>query len=73
MLLSFVTSLTYKSVANFTPDNCVNCEAAFVGHNQILARHRPMSGANIQAWNYVNRLVSGLHWKVTFTKTTLQL
>ena len=37
MLLSFKTSVTYKK--NYvTPDNCVRCEAAFVGHNSIFCR-----------------------------------
>ena len=35
MLLSFKTSVTYKKNVNFKPDNCVRCEAAFVGHNSI--------------------------------------
>ena len=42
-----MTSVTYNFF-NFTPDNCVRCEAAFVGHNSIFAGNHPMSGANIQ-------------------------
>ena len=35
MLLSFKTLVTYKRIFNFTLDNCVRYEAAFVGHNLI--------------------------------------
>ena len=38
MLLSFKRSVTYKKNFNFTPDNCVYCEAAFVGHSSIFCR-----------------------------------
>ena len=38
MLLKFETSVIYKSFFNFTPDNCVRCEAAFIGHNSIFCR-----------------------------------
>ena len=48
MLLSFKTSVTYKFF-NFTPTNCVRCEAVFVGHKLIFfAGLSPISGANIQ-------------------------
>ena len=49
MLLSFKTSVTYKKIFNFTPNNFVRCEPALVGHNSIFARYCPMSVANIQA------------------------
>ena len=38
MLLNYKTSVTYKNIFDFTPDNCVRCEAAFVGHNSIFCR-----------------------------------
>ena len=39
MLLSFKTSVLYKKkLSNFTPDNCVRCEVAFVGHNSSFCR-----------------------------------
>ena len=39
MLLSFKTSVIYKLFFfNFTPDNCVSCDAAVVGHNSIFLR-----------------------------------
>ena len=37
ILVSFKTSLTYNFFC-FTPDNCVCCEAAFVGHSSIFFR-----------------------------------
>ena len=37
MLLSFKMSVT-NNFFNFTPSNCVCCEAAFVGHNSIFYR-----------------------------------
>ena len=49
MLLSFKMSITYKKTFNFTPDNCVRCEAAFIGHNSILHLTLFDVGANIQA------------------------
>ena len=33
MLLSYMASVTYKKLFNFTLDNRVRYEAAFVGHN----------------------------------------
>ena len=30
--------LEYESFFNFTPDNCVRCEAAFIGHNSVFCR-----------------------------------
>ena len=41
MLLSFKTMVAYNKKINLTPDNCVHCEAAFVGHNSIF--HRTLS------------------------------
>ena len=38
ILLSFKSLVTYEKNFNFTPDNCVRCEAAFVGHNIIFCR-----------------------------------
>ena len=49
MLLSFKMSITYKKTFNFTPDNCVRCEAAFIGHNSIFRLTLFDVGANIQA------------------------
>ena len=39
MPLSSKTSETYKNFFDFTPDNCVRCEAVFVGHNSIFGKH----------------------------------
>ena len=44
----------FGNLWNFTPDNCVSCEVAFVEHTRFLARHCSMSGANIQAWVLIN-------------------
>ena len=41
-------SVAYNKKINFTQDNFVYCEAAFVEQKSIFARHCPMSGANIQ-------------------------
>ena len=49
MLLSFKMSITYKKTFNFTPDNCVRCEAAFIGNNSIFRLTLFDVGANIQA------------------------
>ena len=59
MPLSFKTSVTYKKNVNFTPDNCVLCEAAFTqiekkkqpssDITRYFAGHYPVSGANVQA------------------------
>ena len=39
ILLSFKTSVTFfKNNFNFTPDNYVRCEVAFVGYNSIFCR-----------------------------------
>ena len=38
ILLRFKTSVIYKKKFNFTPDSCVRCEAAFVGHNSVFCR-----------------------------------
>ena len=49
MLPSFKTLVTLKTFFNFTPDNCVRCEAAFSDITRFFAGHCPMFGANIQA------------------------
>ena len=36
------------SIVNFTPENCVLCQAVFVGHNSNFTGHGQMSDANIQ-------------------------
>ena len=35
MFLSFKTSVTCDFFFNFTPDNCVGCEADLIGYNSI--------------------------------------
>ena len=39
--VSFKTSQLMKKSFNFTPDNCVRCEVAFVGQNSIFYRILP--------------------------------
>ena len=52
MLLSFKTLLNYNFfLFFFTPDNCVLCQAAFVGHNSNFCQTLSDVGANIQAWS----------------------
>ena len=38
MLLSFKTSVTYHKKLNFAADNCVRCEAVFVGYNSDIVQ-----------------------------------
>ena len=61
LLLVFKTSVPYNFF-NFTPDNCVLCEAVFVFN----AGHYPMSGANIQALLWKKKVVVSI--RDTFLK-----
>ena len=48
-LFSFKTSVTYRKKFNFTPDNCVGFEAAFINMTRFFAGNCPMSVASIKA------------------------
>ena len=47
-LFSFKTSVTYRKKINFTPDNCVRFEAAFIDMTRFFAGYCPMSVASIK-------------------------
>ena len=49
MLFSFNTSVTYRKKFNFTPENCVRFEAAFIDMTRVFAGYFPMSVASIKA------------------------
>ena len=46
-----MTSVTHKNFFNFTPDNCVRCEAALSDITRFFARHCLIFGAKTNAFS----------------------